>query len=212
MNRIILTFFFLTLSFTFILAQEDLLIDQNQDTLEVTTETEIEQLDNNSDESTSKSSNNYFDLELIKGSQNPLTKDIRFKIIITPKISSPKTQIIWNTSSVFTLEKDHPEFVSLSKDQTYTYSVNLKPKKEGTYHISTNVVSWQFDSNKSASVGYNITLNKSLVVQPVDTFYIVFLILFILAVIAMAGLAVFLIKKSINILTKKVKIWLTPPI
>ncbi len=180
--------------------------------MEVTSESEIEQLENNNDESTSKSSNNYFDLELIRGSQNPITKNIPFKVIITPKISSPKTQIIWNTSSVFTLEKDHPEFVSLSKDQTYTYSVTLKPQKEGTYHISTNVVSWQFDSNKSASVGYNITLNKSLVVQPVDTFYIVFLVLFILAIVAIAGLAVFLIKKSINILTKKVKIWLTPPI
>lgn len=159
----------------------------------------------------STSSNPYFDLELVRGFQSPLSKKISFKVNITPKIDSSKTQIIWSIPSVFTVEESHPSFVSLNKGETYTYTAKLHPKKEGKYDISVNVVSWQFNSNKSNSVSQNVTLSSSLVVQPVDTMYIVTLLLFVLLIIALTAGFIYLLNKSIKLLIKKAKVWLTPP-
>jgi len=200
MKKLLFTIFILFLSISPLLAQQDgITYEENQDITEAVI-------------SIDQSSNSYFDLELTRGTQNPLNKSIPFTIKITPKIESSKTQIIWSTPSVFTIEKLHSEFVSLQKDTTYTYTAKLKPLKDGTYHISVNVVSWQFDSNKSASVGHNITINKSLTVQPIDTMYIIYLLSFILLVIGGFTLIIYLVIKSVKVLTKKAKTWLTPPI
>lgn len=163
------------------------------------------------DTNTSETSSQYFNIELKKGVQNPITKKIPFKIVITPKINSSKTQILWNVPTVFTVTKNHSEFVSLIRDQTYTYSALLKPNKEGSYNISVNVVSWQTDSNKSNSADTNITLNKSLIVSPIETMYIVYIFLIVLLVAGIATLIIFLLSKGIKLLVKKAKIWFTPP-
>ncbi len=163
------------------------------------------------DTNTSETSSQYFNIELKKGVQNPITKKIPFKIVITPKINSSKTQILWNVPTVFTVTKNHSEFVSLIRDQTYTYSALLKPNKEGSYNISVNVVSWQTDSNKSNSADTNITLNKSLIVSPIETMYIVYILLIVLLVAGIAALIIFLLSKGIKLLVKKAKVWFTPP-
>ena len=40
------------------------------------------------------SSNAYFDLRLTRGVQSPINKSIPFTVYITPKIDSPRTQIL----------------------------------------------------------------------------------------------------------------------
>lgn len=179
---------------------------------QVSNDIENTQESEDTESSNTLTNNDYFQLELIRKVQSPFNKKIPFEIKITPKIDSPKTQIIWNTQSVFTVEKDHPEFVSLLKDQTYTYSAKLIPNKEGTYNISVTVVSWQFNSNKSASVNYSITLSKSHLVQPIDTLYIVYNLLLVLGILGVSALVLYLIMKSIKTLVKRARIWLTPPI
>lgn len=213
MKKILLSILILLLASLFIYAQEDnegMTYEEMLEQKNVTIATDDESQD--TDNSLSITNNDYFQLELIRKAQNPFNKKIPFEIVITPKIDSPKTQIIWSTSSVFTVEKEHSEFVSLENGNTYTYSAKLKPNKEGTYNISVNVVSWQFNSNKSATVEYNITINKSLTVQPVDTMYIVTLLLFVLGILGVSALGIYIITKSIKVLVKKAKIWLTPPI
>ena len=213
MKKLLLLILILLLSPILLLAQEDengMTYEESLEQKNITVMPEEESQD--TDSSLSITNNDYFQLEIIRKAQSPFNKKIPFEIVITPKIDSPKTQIIWSTPSVFTVEKEHSEFVSLQKDNTYTYTAKLKPNKEGTYNISVNVVSWQFNSNKSASVEYNITINKSLTVQPIDSMYVVTLLLFVLGILGVSALAVYLIMKAIKVLIKKAKIWLTPPI
>ena len=214
MKKVTLSILILFLSSLFIYAQsnKDGITYEESQQMEQTNITTDSQVIEDEDPNTSLTSNDYFDLELIKNTQSPFNKKISFTIKITPKIDSPKTQIIWSTPSVFTVEKEHPDFVSLSKGETYSYSAKLKPNKEGTYSLSVNVVSWQYNSNKSASVDYNMTINKSLVLQPVDSMFIITLILFILGVIGGSALVIYILVKATKKLVIKAKVWLTPPI
>ena len=214
MKKVILSIPILFLSSIFIYAQSDedgITYEQNQQMEESLITIDSQELEDENP-NTSITSNDYFYLELTKNTQNPFNKKISFTINITPKIDSPKTQIIWSTPSVFTVEKEHSDFVSLSKGETYSYSAKLNPNKEGTYTLSVNVVSWQYNSNKSASVDYNMTINKSLILQPVDSTFIITLVLFILGVIGGSALLIYISIKSIKKLAIKAKIWLTPPI
>ncbi len=203
MKKILLTLFTIFLFSSTVLAQELDLIDTSLES--------EEQVENVVDEKTTKTSSPYFELELTRGAQNPLTKKIPLKVIITPKINSSRTQILWNVPTVFTVHKDHNEFVSLNKGQTYTYTASLEPNKEGPYNISVNVISWQVDSNKSNSADISLTISKSLVVTPIDTMYYVYILLYVLLAISIIAILAFLISKGIKILVKKAKIWFTPP-
>lgn len=165
----------------------------------------------NTSEEKPLTSSQYFEIELIRGTQNPITKKIPLKVVITPKINSSKTQILWNIPTVFTITKNHSEFVPLNKGQTYTFKASLEPKKSGRYNVSVNVISWQTDSNKANSASININLSNSLVVTPIETMYIVYIIIYVLLFIGVIGLLAFLLSKGIKILVKKAKIWFTPP-
>ena len=165
----------------------------------------------NTSEEKPLTSSQYFEIELIRGTQNPITKKIPLNVVITPKINSSKTQILWNIPTVFTITKNHSEFVSLNKGQTYTFKASLEPKKSGRYNVSVNVISWQTDSNKANSSSININLSNSLVVTPIETMYIVYIIIYVLLFIGVIGLLAFLLSKGIKILVKKAKIWFTPP-
>jgi hypothetical protein len=165
----------------------------------------------NTSEEKPLTSSQYFEIELIRGTQNPITKKIPLKVVITPKINSSKTQILWNVPTVFTITKNHSEFVSLNRGQTYTFTASLEPKKGGQFNISVNVISWQTDSNKANSASININLSNSLVVTPIETMYIVYIIIYVLLFIGVIGLLAFLLSKGVKILVKKAKIWFTPP-
>jgi len=204
MKKILLTLFTFIMLISPVFSQEQL-NDTSVEPVEEKTQVEDEKTNSTT------SINKYFELELKRGTQNPLTKTIPFTVYVTPKINSSKTQILWNVPAVFDVERKHNEFVSLTKGQTYSFSASLTPQKSGSYEISVNVISWQTDSNKANSADYKLVIDKSLTVQPVDTMYTVYIILFIVGVIGVFVLLFFLIKKGANVLTKKAKSWLTPP-
>ncbi|MGI6423005.1 MAG: hypothetical protein ACOX0X_00015 [Candidatus Dojkabacteria bacterium] len=158
------------------------------------------------------SKNQYFELELIRGVQNPLTKTIPFTLRITPKVKSEKTQILWSVPSTLSLKTLHREFVSLESGNTYTYKVKVSPKREGTYDITANIVSWQYDINYTNSVSSTITLSPGFVVQPVDAEYTISLLLIILVGIGLLGAGGFFAYRASGTLLKKLKAWLTPPV
>lgn len=198
MKKILLVITILTLFYSTIFAQQPELngISNGMDTII---------------ENTSETSSQYFEIDLIRGTQNPITKKIPLKVIIKPKINSSKTQILWSVPTVFTVSKNHPEFVSLNRDQTYTYTASLEPKKAGQYSLSVNVISWQTDSNKSNSANTSININNSLVVTPIETMYVIYIVLFVLLVLGGIAISIFLLSKAVKILVKKTKIWFTPP-
>ena len=161
------------------------------------------------EEPTSK--NAYFDLKLTRGSQNPLNREIPFTITITPKLDSPKTQILWDVPTVFTLKTKHTEFVSLEEGKTYTYSATIKPQREGAYNIVVNVISWQYDTNKTNSVKDTVTLDEGLTVQPMDTQYILTILLLVAGILIISGISIFVLIKVIKKSILKLRRWLTPP-
>jgi len=161
------------------------------------------------EEPTSK--NAYFDLKLTRGSQNPLNREIPFTITITPKLDSPKTQILWDVPTVFTLKTKHTEFVSLEEGKTYTYSATIKPQREGSYNIVVNVISWQYDTNKTNSVKDTVTLDEGLTVQPMDTQYILTILLLVAGILIISGISIFVLIKVIKKSILKLRRWLTPP-
>lgn len=167
----------------------------------------IEDTENN----TTKSINKYFELELFFDSQNPLTKSLQYTLKVTPRIDSTETQITWDLPTVLTAKPKHKEFVSLSKDQTYTYSVSISPLRGGVYDITANVTSWQNEVNYTNSVSKTVTLSKGLVAQPVESSYTISLILFIVVIIAIFGGLVFLVVKLSSRGIEILKKWLTPP-
>lgn len=207
MIKILITIILIACSFTVIRAQEDPseLTYEQEEQFEEAIQTEDEK------EKSVTSTNQYFEIEIVRGVQSPITKKIPFTLYITPKIDSPKTQILWNVPTVFTLEQDHREFVSLEKGKTYSYTATIKPDREGTYDISVNVISWQYNTNKSNSASYSLTLNSSFVIQPRDSQYSLLVLLLVLGILLGSGLLTFILIKSVKILVKKAKTWLTPP-
>lgn len=203
MKKIILLLFTMFIFSSSILAQES-------DTIDTNLENE-QQVENIVDDKTIRTSSPYFELEFVRGAQNPLTQKIPLKVTITPKINSSRTQILWNVPTVFEVNTNHPEFVSMNKGQTYTYTASIKPIKEGPYSISVNVISWQADSNKSNSADLSITINKSLIVTPIDTMYYIYILIYVLIAVGIVALLVFLISKGIKTVVKRAKIWFTPP-
>lgn len=157
------------------------------------------------------SSNAYFDLRLTRGVQSPINKSIPFTVYITPKIDSPRTQILWDVPTVFNLKTKHTEFVNLEKGKTYKYSASLTPDRDGAFNIAVNVISWQHDTNKTNTVKETITIGKGLTIQPPDARYTTGLIIFVLAVILGIVGFLFALVKIIQHFITDIKKWLTPP-
>jgi hypothetical protein len=177
---------------------DEVMVDQG------TTETVI-------DDHTTLSENRYFDLTLERGPQTPFGQYVPYTLTVTPHLDSPRTQILWNMPTTLEAYPKHKEFVSLEKDQTYVFEGRIKPLRGGIYDFSISVISWQYDTNYTNSVGDNVVFNDSLVFQPVSSYYnwmnvLKFGLLFVGFAVAIV-VTVILVKKY----TKKAKKWLTPP-
>jgi hypothetical protein len=163
------------------------------------------------DDYTKLSENRYFDLTLERGPQTPFGQYVPYTLTIIPHLDSPKTQILWNMPATLEADPKHNEFISLKKDQTYVLEGRIKPLRGGAYDFSISVISWQYDTNYTNSVGDNVVFNDNLVFQPVSSHYqwmnvLKFALIFIGFAIVIV-VAVTIVKKY----TKKAKDWLTPP-
>ena len=163
------------------------------------------------DDHTKLSENRYFDLTLERGLQTAFGQYVPYTLTITPHLDSPKTQILWNMPTTIEAFPKHDEFVSLEKDTTYVFEGRIKPLRGGIYDFSISVISWQYDTNYTNSVGDNVVFNDNLVLLPVSSHYQWMNVLkFALIFVGFAGavvVAVIVVKKYM----KKAKVWLTPP-
>jgi len=162
-------------------------------------------------EKTKITENTYFDLTLERGFQTPFGKYVPYTLTVTPHLDSNKTQILWNTPSTLEAVSNHPEFVSLEAERTYTFEGKIKPLKSGTYDFSISVLSWQYDTNYTNSISDNLTFDKNLTLQPIGARYkylnILKFSLIGIAFIALVVLTIIVVKSYM----KKAKKWLTPP-
>lgn len=177
----------------------------------VNTEQTTTQITEDVEKRRTTSINKYFELELQFDSQNPLNKNIRYTLVITPRIDSPQTQITWDLPTTLTGSSKHREFVDLQKDQTYSYDIVISPQREGVYDVTANVTSWQNEVNYTNSVSTTVTLDKSLVAQPVDSSYQVTLILFIVGILLIIIVLGYVGLRVSKVVLKRLRVWLTPP-
>lgn len=160
---------------------------------------------------TVSSDSQYFNLTLTQVSQSVLNKSVKYRLEITPLKDSAKTQILWEVPVSFSVTPRHPEFVSLTSGQTYTYEATVLPNRAGTYEITATVTSWQFDTNYTNTASQSLTLNNSLVSQPVSSDYQVGVILFTVLILLLSGGAAWGAIKLAKVVMHKTKRWLTPP-
>lgn len=211
MKKISLSTILILLSTSFLYSQDKPITHKEQPiTTEIEEEYRIESVEDN-DIPIVTSKNQYFDIEILKVKQNPLNKEILLKVYITSKIDSPHTQLIWDAPSSVEITPKHSKYTSLSTNQTSQFEAIIKPKKQGTFVLSFTALAWQHDINKSNSVNYKFTLNKSLVVQPPDSRYIFSLTLISLVVILLVSGVIYGVVKGVRFLILKLKKWITPP-
>lgn len=203
---LLLPILFFSLTTTLFAQDQEIVVDKD-----VAQSESLPIVNKNLEKKTVTSKNNYFELELIRGTQSVLTKNIPYTLYITPKIDSQKTQILWEAPSTLLVRSSHKEFVNLNKDETYKFKINVDPQRAGTYEISASVISWQYDTNYTNSVSSTVTLSNSLVVQPVDSEYSVSIMLMVALAVILIGIVVFVLYKVSGKLIKKLKVWLTPP-
>ncbi len=155
--------------------------------------------------------NKYFDLVLIKKSQSVFTGYVRYELKITPHISSTKTQILWEVPTTLKAIPRHKEFINMQEGVTYTVKADIKPLREGEYDVTASIISWQHDTNYTNAVSGTLKLNKSLLLEPISTEYIVGSILKYLLIIASAVIIILLVLRHSNFYAQKARKWLTPP-
>jgi len=153
----------------------------------------------------------YFDLKLTQVSQSVLNKSIKYSLEVTPLKDSAKTQILWETPLSFTVDAKHKDFVSMTVGQTYVYEAIVYPTRSGTYEITASVTAWEYDTNYTNTASQDLTLNDSLVSQPVSSDYQVGVILFTVLILLVSGLAIWGAVKLTKMVMVRTKKWLTPP-
>ncbi len=160
---------------------------------------------------TSSVNTKYFELSLLRTSQNPLTKSISYTLNIKPLIDSTETEILWNTDLSMIVTPHHKRFVSLKKGEVVSVKATVKPKASGTHDVEVSVISWQHDTNYTDSSKETITLSKDLVIQPVSSEYSTSVILMYVAILIISGVGIFVVIKLVKKGSQKAKKWLTPP-
>lgn len=138
------------------------------------------------------STQNFYNLEIIKGSQSAFDKFVPITVRITPNETPVKTQITWDVPDDVRIRVNHPEFInSMIKGETYEYKVRIKPNDPGIYEIAVNVTAWQHETNYTSSETIRLEFNDNLVIDPNDSNYQIFNILkIILIIITIGGAAV----------------------
>lgn len=153
----------------------------------------------------------YFNLKLTQVSQSVLNKSIKYSLEVTPLKDSAKTQILWEVPLSFTVVPKHKDFVSMTVGQTYIYEATVYPTRSGAYEITASVTAWEYDTNYTNTASQTLTLNDSLVSQPVTSDYQVGVILLTVLILILSGLAIWGAIKLTKVVMVKTKKWLTPP-
>lgn len=186
--------------------------EEETETPVVNTNTEpIEQETVQIDENTTKVTNKYFDLVLIKKAQSAFGQYVPYELQVTPHLNSPKTQILWSSPTTLTISPQHKEFISMEQGKTYKVRANVKPLRQGTYDITVSAISWQYDTNYTNAASDTLTFDKGLVLQPTSAIYQIMNVVKYLLIVAAFVLLSWLVVKFAQRYSKKAKQWLTPP-
>lgn len=156
-------------------------------------------------------STQYFEIKMERTGQSAWNKAVTYTVYVTPKIDSPKTQILWDAPASVEVNPRHNDFMDMYRGQTYTLQGKVKAKRAGNFEISVNLIAWQHDTNYTNSVSDIITFNQDLLAVPVDPNYSYKLIgkyLIIALVVGVVTWGVILYSKKGMKIFKK---WITPP-
>ncbi|MDD2270073.1 MAG: hypothetical protein PHG60_00585 [Candidatus Dojkabacteria bacterium] len=162
-------------------------------------------------EQTASATTKYFNITMLRGEQSAWDKSVTYELIVTPKIDSPRTQILWDAPTNIKINPKHKEFIDMYNGETYTFKSKVKTDQSGNYEINVNLIAWQHDTNYANSVSDIITFNEDLLAMPIAENYTYSLIGKYLVIALLLGLVIWggviLSKKGVESMKK----WLTPP-
>ena len=159
-----------------------------------------------------ETSEDFYNIELIVGSQSGFDKYVPITVRITPNKTPTKTQITWEVPDDFNIRIKHSEFIeSLVKNETYEYKIRVKPEDSGNYEIFVNVTAWEPESNYTTSSSVIVSFDENVVVDSNDTNYIMSKIAkIVLIILIIVGIG-FGIYKGWEKLLAFLKEYLKPP-
>ncbi|MBI2356859.1 hypothetical protein HYV12_02295 [Candidatus Dojkabacteria bacterium] len=108
----------------------------------------------------------YFDVELSTETQSAWSKSVPIIIKFRSNITAKKVEISWDTPKGVEVRERHPQFISVTKGEVYTYKASLKPSAQGTYTISGNITNWEVDTNYTSSDELTLSFDEELVTIP----------------------------------------------
>ncbi|HVX92774.1 MAG TPA: hypothetical protein VHA74_01535, partial [Candidatus Dojkabacteria bacterium] len=133
-----------------------------------------------------------FEVELQIGTQSAWTKSIPIYIKFRSTVDADNVQISWDVPAGLKYTMNHPQFVSVKKDQVYTYKMTVQPQTAGDYNIGGNVTLWQFNTNYTSAGSVEVKIGEDLLTQPLTSGYtgaviLKYIIIFLLIVLGGIG-------------------------
>lgn len=156
-------------------------------------------------------SSEYFDIEIEVGTQSPWSNKVPLTIKFRSTVDSDKTEITWDTPAGLEVKANHKQFVSVVKDQVYSYTANVDPQQAGSYEIGVNVTAWQYNTNYTSSNITSLTFDKDLVTLPQTIGYGSAVVFKYISVALMVIVAIIGLIFGSKIGVSKLKSWLKPP-
>jgi hypothetical protein len=156
-------------------------------------------------------SSEFFTIELFTDTQSPWTKNIPITLKFRANRDSEKTGITWDSPTGVRIIEKHPQFVSVTKGEVYTYSAVATPESPGTYNIAVNVTAWEVKTNYTSSSNITLKFDENLVRDPAGPDYgtaeLIKNIILVLLGIVVLGAATYGVKLGFG----RLKEWLKPP-
>ncbi|MBN1374294.1 hypothetical protein JW962_03110 [Candidatus Dojkabacteria bacterium] len=136
----------------------------------------------------------HIEISAVVKTQSPVNKSIPVEVTYTSKISGIKGYLTVSDYSGLTPKNDKI-WVPIEKDKTYKKTIQLQPKREGSYDVTVDIIIFGYDVNYGDSTTITVTLNKNLVVRETASTFLLYQILMYLAIVFVIVLVVIGIRK-----------------
>jgi hypothetical protein len=156
-------------------------------------------------------SSEFFTIELFTDTQSPWTRNVPITLKFRANRDSEKTGITWDSPAGVRIVEKHPQFVSVTKGEVYTYNAVASPETAGTYNIAVNVTAWEVKTNYTSSTNITLKFDENLVRDPAGPDYgtavLIRNVVLALVAIVVLGAAAYGAKLGFG----RLKEWLKPP-
>jgi hypothetical protein len=156
-------------------------------------------------------SSEFFSIELFAGTQSPWSKRVPVTIKFRSNRDAEKTEISWDAPTGVQVIEKHPQFISVTKGEVYTYSALIAPQTSGTYNIAVNVTAWEVNTNYTSSSNITLKFDDALVADEDDPGYKTASLIKTISLGLLGIIVVVIAAFGVKLGFEKLREWLKPP-